>query len=200
MSWLINAVRAVDLDELQQVFTMTSTVDLTIRDADNNSCVDYLIYMEDNDCCVMLEVMFKNGVAPDQLIWQGTPLIYYFVCVGKESQISLLLKHGANPNFIKEGSLIGQPTYNGYYNIIQMLLDHGGEVNIKDDMGDTPLHIAVEQNEYKCAKLLLHRGADPSILNGIQRTAKMIAMNHYNEPMMALLESYNFPEVKCALD
>jgi hypothetical protein len=200
MSWLINAIRNIDVEELQQVFTMTSVVDLTLRDADNKSCIDYLMYMEDDDCCTILEVMFKNGVNPDQLLWDNGTLLHYFVCIGKEKQISILLKYGVSSNFIKDYTLIRQAIYNGYHDIVQMLLDHGGDINIKDDSGYTPLHVAVEENQYICAKLLLERGADPNIPNGIGRTATMIATNHYNEPMMALLESYNFPDVKNAID
>ncbi|KAJ2317839.1 hypothetical protein IWW52_002901 [Coemansia sp. RSA 2704] len=46
--------------------------------------------------------------------------------------------------------------------LLEYLLDHGGEVDIVDSDGDTPLHICEDK---ACAQLLLDRGADATRKN-----------------------------------
>jgi ankyrin repeat protein len=43
-----------------------------------------------------------------------------------------------------------------------MLLEHGADVNTKDDFGITPLHWAADKGHVEVVKLLLERGADPN--------------------------------------
>jgi ankyrin repeat protein len=47
--------------------------------------------------------------------------------------------------------------------IATLLLDHGANVNAQNNMRATPLAFALETKNEKMAKLLLNRGADPSI-------------------------------------
>ncbi|PIA16311.1 ankyrin, partial [Coemansia reversa NRRL 1564] len=46
--------------------------------------------------------------------------------------------------------------------ILQYLIRNGGDVNIVDSDGDTPLHICEDR---ECAALLLSQGADPNTRN-----------------------------------
>lgn len=46
--------------------------------------------------------------------------------------------------------------------LLKYLIDNGGDVNILDTTGDTPLHICEDK---ECAQLLLDHGADPAIEN-----------------------------------
>lgn len=189
MSWLIDAIRYVNLEDLTEILTKTNW-DLTIRDAHDQTCVDYLIYLDDDDCCNVLEIMLTHNINPDLLKWNKFPVIYYFVIGGKERQVEILLKYNASPNLVTTGTMIGMATYKGYPTIVQMLLDHGGDPNLKDPEGETPLHDAINCNQYECARILLQKGADPDIPNSDGKTPKMIALYYNKQKMIDLLESY----------
>jgi ankyrin repeat protein len=46
------------------------------------------------------------------------------------------------------------------------LIDHGADIEAKDDMGETPLHIAVKSKSPTIAvEILLRHGADPNALD-----------------------------------
>ena len=190
MSWLIDAVHYVNLEDLHEIFTKTTTWDLATRDADGQTCVDYLIYLDDDECCAVMEVMFQHGVAPDQLLYSKFHVIHYFVTIGKENQVDILLKYGASPNFINDNiTLIGMAVHKEHHTLLQLLFDQGGNPNIKDADGDTPLHIAVPRR-YKSAQILLQKGADHNISNNDGKTAKMIATQSNIQEIIELLDSY----------
>ena len=186
MSWLINAVRYVNLEDLHEIFTKT-TWDLTQRDSEGHTCVEYLIYLDDDDCCAVMEVMFDHGVTPDQLILGGLQVMEHFILTKKEKQIEVMLKYGGSPNLIN--SCVGMAVFNDYCTILQMLLDHGGDPNFKYFDGQTQLHVAVPFR-HKCAQILLDKGADPNIANSYGKTAKMVAVDAYDQKMVDLFESY----------
>ncbi|KAJ1827444.1 hypothetical protein LPJ56_001658 [Coemansia sp. RSA 2599] len=73
----------------------------------------------------------------------------------------------------KDKALVNAKDQNGYspmhaasswshLHVLKYLIENGGDVNIIDPDGDTPLHICEDK---ACATLLLEHGADPSIEN-----------------------------------
>ncbi|ODC02863.1 hypothetical protein BFW38_04150 [Terasakiispira papahanaumokuakeensis] len=48
---------------------------------------------------------------------------------------------------------------------VDLLLQHGADINHQARMGNTPLHIAAAVNDYDSLLKLLHRGADPRLKN-----------------------------------
>ncbi|KAJ2841813.1 hypothetical protein J3B02_005771, partial [Coemansia erecta] len=73
----------------------------------------------------------------------------------------------------KDKSLVNAKDQNGYspmhaasswshLHVLKYLIENGGNVNITDPDGDTPLHICENK---ECAALLLEHGSDPSIEN-----------------------------------
>ena len=50
--------------------------------------------------------------------------------------------------------------------MVELLLQHGADLNIPNNKGKTPLHEAIEENDkfdnYPIVKLLLERGAKPN--------------------------------------
>ena len=53
----------------------------------------------------------------------------------------------------------------GHLEIVKLLTDHGAQVNVRAENGDTPLHDASENGHLSVVKFLLERGADPKIEN-----------------------------------
>jgi ankyrin repeat protein len=56
----------------------------------------------------------------------------------------------------------------GHVGIVELLLDHGAEINAKTDDGNTPLHVALPHPAV--VRLLLERRADVNAVNGRDRT------------------------------
>ncbi|CAH1957382.1 unnamed protein product [Acanthoscelides obtectus] len=50
-------------------------------------------------------------------------------------------------------------------NILQFILEQGGDINNQDNAGNTPLHVAVEHESLDAVDFLLQRGAVTNILN-----------------------------------
>jgi len=49
--------------------------------------------------------------------------------------------------------------------VVELLLEHGANPNVRDYDGYTPLHYAVEGCHVDVARVLLDHGADPTIRN-----------------------------------
>ena len=68
-----------------------------------------------------------------------------------------------------------------------MLLDRGASISAGDDLGMTPLHFAVEYNQFEVARLLLERGAD---VNAVDKSGKTPSWFTKNRKMLDLLSEY----------
>ncbi len=56
------------------------------------------------------------------------------------------------------------------YLIIKYLIEHGCDVNARDNVGDTALHYAVLKGYYSIMQLLIHYGADVNAKNKLGQT------------------------------
>lgn len=84
---------------------------------------------------------------------------------GKLEDIEKYLRRGANINAVtktkdSEGVLhLAIKRLDGDQAIVQKLIEHKADVNLGDQNGNTPLHIAAETNQRNIASLLLEAGA-----------------------------------------
>ena len=102
----------------------------------------------------------------------------------KAEELELALKNGANINetedefnlnflqkcIIDEYSL-EEKENEEFAKVVQVLLDHGIDVNHQDVDGCTALHFAICEEQYELAKLLLKNGANPAIVDKRNETA-----------------------------
>lgn len=56
-------------------------------------------------------------------------------------------------------------SFTGFKNIVELLIQHKADVNIKDDRQDTPLHRIAPMGRTQIAKLLIEAGADVNSQN-----------------------------------
>ena len=86
------------------------------------------------------------------------------------SMVRLLLEHGADPNRSTYfGNPLSQACWNDSFEAAEELIDHGADVNARDEVaGFTPLHWAAGNESLRphLVKLLLGSGADPNAAGG----------------------------------
>lgn len=84
-------------------------------------------------------------------------------------RLTTLLDQGLDPNILNDEdineTMLHEASFQGYTNIVQLLLSRGANPNIQDLDETTPLHIACENGYIDIIKLLLQAGANPNTLN-----------------------------------
>lgn len=75
----------------------------------------------------------------------------------------------------------------GGLNAMQLLLEHGANVDVKDKWGRTPLHCASSEGRDITMQFLIDHGADVNIKNGAGRTPLDCAMRNRDIWIMRLL-------------
>ena len=111
------------------------------------------------------------------LSWEGeyggTPL-YSAVSNSKKEIVQTLLEAGADPNQKSKGRfsplISACDKYRPNLEIIKLLFEYGADPNIQGEDGNTPLHIAVRNDNSEITELLLTNGADPNIQDNIGNT------------------------------
>ncbi|KAI9073531.1 hypothetical protein K1719_044527 [Acacia pycnantha] len=82
-----------------------------------------------------------------------------------------------NPVSCVQGcSLLHLACHSGSELMVELLLQFGADINVRDSHGKTPLHLCISRGKNPLAKLLLRRGARPSIKDGDGFTALERAM------------------------
>jgi len=95
-----------------------------------------------------------------------TPLVW--ACEHKhEPVIRFLLEQGCDPysTDVEMNVALHWAAFSGSKNSVELLLAAGSNVNETNGIGETPLHIALRQDHYECALLLIARGARLDIPN-----------------------------------
>jgi len=90
-----------------------------------------------------------------------------------------LLEKGANPN-VKQGSLsalhmIAMADESICAGILELLLEHGADPNVRDSVGATPLHDATLSGKVNAVRSLLMHGADVNV----KTTGAIVVMEDY---------------------
>lgn len=82
-----------------------------------------------------------------------------------------------------------EATANGHAQVLDYLLDKGGDVNCRANSGYTPLHLASSSGHVECVKVLLKHCADISITDEFGKTPKQTAELSSKTGIVRLLRS-----------
>ena len=113
------------------------------------------------------------------------------VIAGQEPAARYLLLKGSDPNRHAPAwvcsSLLPLVMYAHKYHdpvpLATAILDAGADIDIQDDKGTTPLHIAAYKGNLALAKLFIMSGASTSLKDKKQRTPMDVA-KEYNHPQI----------------
>ena len=109
---------------------------------------------------------------------------------GSVNVTRVLLESGANANAARRnGSTpLEDASLKGFVSIVMLLLDHGAQVNqVNSDSGTTALYAAAAFGRDEIVKLLLERGADPSLCGRNRKSALQAAVENGFSGTAALL-------------
>lgn len=142
---------------------------------------------------LMMSIINQNYDLFELLIDNGTNLNYHNTYGGQSPLIEACSYKQYDPIFVKDlvnnGANINDTTNNfpnaqlsplmaaarcGNSAIVTYLIDHGADINYRNNFGSTPLGEAILTQKYDIALLLLNRGADYSlpIYNGLDDYGK----------------------------
>ncbi|WP_288007687.1 ankyrin repeat domain-containing protein [Thermofilum sp.] len=77
----------------------------------------------------------------------------------------------------------------GYTGLIKLLAEKGGDINIQDKDGRTPLHLAAMKGRTKAVTTLLGLGADPNINDNEGLTPGELATNRGHTDLAELIRN-----------
>ena len=108
---------------------------------------------------VLLELGARSN---ERFKLNGTRTPLYEACLKGRSDVArLLVEHGADPFWhSSHGSILHAAAQGGIDWLVRDILEGGGDVNERDDEGETPLHEAAYGGQVSVCQLLIERGAD----------------------------------------
>ena len=117
-----------------------------------------------------VRLLLEAGMDPNQSkdIYGGSTFAGLASQVGNRASAEtfrVFLEHGANPDVL--GTYRQALLFHVWENVdsLRLLLDHGANINIRDDAGNTPLLYFVWNGRWDAALLMLERGADLQVQN-----------------------------------
>ncbi|QIL80193.1 ankyrin repeat domain-containing protein [Diaphorobacter sp. HDW4A] len=120
------------------------------------------------NCEEMFEFIYSKNLSnlesalakcnPNLVSEDGESLLIYAVMMENNDAVDLLLKHGANTyttNFLGDNAL-HLAVKKGFFNIVKIIANYQGDLNVKGQDGFTALNYAAFLNEWSIAKYLAH--------------------------------------------
>ena len=99
---------------------------------------------------------------------------------GNAEQVKKLLDSGLNPNTKRQGvTAFGAAAKNGHVYVVELMLDHGSNIDVKDADGLTALSWAAVAGKIEVVETLISRGAaiDAKAADGLTPVARAIMSN-----------------------
>ena len=135
--------------------------------------------------CAAVELLLKNGVDPNEIVKNINPLCIASD-IGSVEIFEKMIDYGAE--IIPEKLLFTNGDEEGKI-LKHVLATDQINVNIKNTYGATPLHFAVQNNQFERAKLLIKHGADINARTDFNTSVLDTAILENNLPMVELLLS-----------
>lgn len=136
--------------------------------------------------------LLNQGANPNALDANGYPALIYACAYGYEGIATALLDKKATVNTkYNEVYPIFAATRNDNTNLIQMLIDKGAYLNVKDNEGYTALMIAAQEGFAQTADFLINKGANINAETNNGHTALSIAIQNDHKDVIEILLKHN---------
>ncbi|CAG8345569.1 unnamed protein product [Penicillium salamii] len=145
------------------------------------------IYSENTE---IARLLLEHGADPDLEDNNGQAPLQKAATSGREEMVKLLLQHqdleSEAEKWIRQAQFYNA-VRDGDEATVELLLENGVDMTVKDFWGDDPLHWAVEGGSLRVASLLLQNGADIDATDDSGWSALFNACWLTNEEMMKFL-------------
>jgi ankyrin repeat protein len=126
---------------------------------------------------------------------------------GATENVEMYLNNGADPNTITETNngiypIVTKASTRGYHKIVELLLEHGADINKLDDSNSNSLHyLCTQVARLYMMELLLDNDIDPNVQDIYEQTPLMIAAMHgkYEKVDMLLKHPKTKDIIECNL-
>jgi ankyrin repeat protein len=110
----------------------------------------------------IVSLLIKHGAGVQVANNEGIPPLWHAVNGGRSDVVKLLLQHGASFDYVEPAhnrTLLHAAALRGQAETVALLLEHGLDVNVKDNDEHVPLYYAGRYGHASTANLLLENGA-----------------------------------------
>ena len=124
----------------------------------------------------VLRLLVENGADVNALVYGVWTAVYLASQEGHLEVMRVLLESGADPNVLWwNGTPLSEALRLNYWEVAQLLLQYGADINARDDRGNTLLHRAVFAVDERSVQQLLNCSADIHARNWNGETALQVA-------------------------
>ena len=78
----------------------------------------------------------------------------------------------------------------GFVDSVRVLVEHGADINLVDDKGNLPLHLAAKEGNLEVIQLLIGQTANPQTANGEGYTAGQLAHQYGRQDTATYMDDY----------
>ena len=181
---LYRAVHAEDIDQVER--NLYWGADVNGIGPDGNSPLHVAAERGNR---VIAQILLEKNADVDLPNRDGHTALYLAVMSGRIQIALLLTKYQAR---FAPDQLLLDVARNGINDrdVLRFLLKQGAQINIQDDEGNTPLHIAVNLGHRVLVRQLITRGADLNLKNKAGNNPLELAIASRNEEIIQLLRQH----------
>lgn len=178
------AVQRGDLDQLERHIYYGSDINAQLP----NGLYPLQIAAEQGRI-IMVRTLLKHGADIDQVSAEGDTALELAILAGRTQIAEVLLSEGAA---LDPSRLLLKAARAGVTDrdTVRFLIDRGADTEYRDDTGDTPLMVAIRQDNHRLATHLVNNGADVNVRGPDGRSALTVARELKLGELVSLLERY----------
>ncbi|KFZ64899.1 Ankyrin repeat and SOCS box protein 3 [Antrostomus carolinensis] len=139
-----------------------------------------------------VRVLQEAGADLNEVTTEATTALFLAVENGHTDIVNFLLQHGANvngPHSWSGWNSLHQASFQGFTEIMKILLEKGASKECKDDFGITPLFVAAQYGKLESLRLLVSHGAEVNCQAKDRATPLLIASQEGHAECVELLLS-----------